>query len=152
MNVVIAAYSRYNTVKGILRGRAFGKIIEEILKECLEEQGVSEVKRMQTRRDGELKLTDTYIFTFNRLPLLPRTIHLSDWHHELIEEYQYRAQQSSSAKDMDTWQNISIKSKLIVRGVEAKDMTAECGGSLVRRVNCGKQHYANDQKCSKYVS
>ena len=90
--VVVEPHSRYNTVKGVVRSKAFGQSTETSLRDHLAEQGVSDVKRVKLRRNGELQETDTYILTFNRTTA-PRAVHLSEWHHELVEEYKYRPQQ-----------------------------------------------------------
>ena len=50
------------------------------------------MKRVTAKRDGQVQATDTYVLMFNRAKL-PNTVHLSDWHHQLVEEYKYRPQQ-----------------------------------------------------------
>lgn len=71
--MVVTAYSRYNKVKGVVRSTEENlkecKRTEQSLKKYLEEQGGSEVKSMQTRREGDLKQTEAYILTFNKLAL-----------------------------------------------------------------------------------
>ena len=44
------------------------------------------MERMKVRREGELKDTNRYIFTFNRISL-PSSIRVTDWYYERIETY-----------------------------------------------------------------
>ena len=90
--VVVTPHNRYNTVKGVVRSKPFIKGIEDHLKERLEEQGVTEVKRVTSKREGQSVQTDMHILTFNKHSV-PRAVHLSDWHHELVGDYKYRPQQ-----------------------------------------------------------
>lgn len=68
-SVSVTAHNTLNICKGIVTCRdLLNCTVEEILNE-LKPQGVIEVKRMKSRRDGELKDTASLILTFNRATL-----------------------------------------------------------------------------------
>ena len=148
--VVVTPHSRYNTVKGVVRSKAFSKSSEESIRECLEGQGVGEVKRVTVKRDGQVQATDTYVLTFNRTKL-PNTVHLSDWHHELVEEYKYRPQQCFHCQKYGhVAKYCRQEDPVCARCGKQGHEKAECRNQM-ECANCRKQHYANDRSCSKYM-
>ena len=54
-----------------LRGCSEQEILDE-----MKSQGVTAVKRFRVRKDGQLKYTNTFVFTFNT-PILPTTIKIA---------------------------------------------------------------------------
>ena len=62
-----------NTSKGIIRCPALSRVTSDDIKEGMVEQGVTDVRRITVRRDGETKLTNTYVLTFNS-PTLPTVV------------------------------------------------------------------------------
>ena len=74
LNVKIFPHPSLNSCKGVIRCRElnFCNSLQEI-KDSLKQQGVTDVRRISVRRDGEQKLTNTYILTFSS-PVLPISI------------------------------------------------------------------------------
>ena len=74
LNVKIFPHPSLNSCKGVIRCRElnFCNSLQEI-KVNLKQQGVTDVRRISVRRDGEQKLTNTYILTFSS-PVLPISI------------------------------------------------------------------------------
>ena len=62
-----------NTSKGIIRCPALNRVTSDDIKEGMVEQGVTDVRRITVRRDGETKLTNTYVLTLNS-PTLPTVV------------------------------------------------------------------------------
>ena len=69
----VTPHSSLNTSKGIIRCPALNRVTSDDIKEGMVEQGVTDVRRITVRRDGETKLTNTYVLTFNS-PTLPTVV------------------------------------------------------------------------------
>ena len=69
----VTPHSSLNTSKGIIRCPALSRVTSDDIKEGMVEQGVTDVRRITVRRDGETKLTNTYVLTFNT-PNLPTVV------------------------------------------------------------------------------
>ena len=69
----VTPHSSLNTSKGIIRCPALSRVTSDDIKEGMVEQGVADVRRITVRRDGETKLTNTYVLTFNS-PNLPTVV------------------------------------------------------------------------------
>ena len=70
-NLKIKAFphNSLNTSKGVVRSSELSLCTLDEIKTYLQSQGVSNVKRISIKRDGEIINTNTYIFTFNRSQL-----------------------------------------------------------------------------------
>ena len=62
-----------NTSKGSICCPALSRVTSDDIKEGMAEQGVTDVHRITVRRDGVIKLTNTYVLTFNS-PNLPTVV------------------------------------------------------------------------------
>ena len=69
----VTPHSSLNTSKGIIRCPALSRVTSDDIKEGMVEQGVTDVCRITVRLDGETKLTNTYVLTFNS-PNLPTVV------------------------------------------------------------------------------
>ena len=69
----VTPHSSLNTSKGIIRYPALNRMASDDIKEGMVEQGVREVRRITVRRDGVMKLTNTYVLTLNS-PNLPTVV------------------------------------------------------------------------------
>ena len=61
----VTPHSSLNTSKGIMCCPALNRVTSDDIKEGMVEQGVTDVRRITVRLDGETKLTNTYVITFN---------------------------------------------------------------------------------------
>ena len=61
----VTPHSSSNTSKGIICCPALNRVTSDDIKEGMFEQGVTDVRRITVRRDGVMKLTNTYVLTFN---------------------------------------------------------------------------------------
>ena len=150
MTVTISSFSRLNTERGIVRSKAMGQCTLEELLECLSDQGVTDIRRMKTRRDGALVDTDTYVLTF-RTTTLPKIIKLSAWHSELVDEYVERPRQCFKCQkfghvakfcrqDSDTCNNCG---EVGHRG-DSCTHPPKC-------YHCHAPHKASDKQCPKFL-
>ena len=69
----VTPHKSLNTSKGIVRCPALIRQSNEHILEFMEEQGVTDVRRVNVHRDGVLKPTNTFVFTFNT-PELPTIV------------------------------------------------------------------------------
>ena len=148
--VAVSPFSHLNTVRGIVRSRAMSQCTQEELLERLTEQRVTEIRRLKTRRDGELVDLDTYILTF-QASTLPRVVKLSDWHTELVDEYVDRPRQCFRC------QKFGHVAKYCR---QEQDTCGHCGTAGHKRDSCNNPvscfhcrapHNASDRTCPKYV-
>ena len=64
-----------NTSKGIICCSALNRVTSDDIKEGMVEQGVMDARRITVHRDGVMKLTNTYVLTFNS-PNLPTVVRI----------------------------------------------------------------------------
>ena len=69
--VKVSLHSSLNTCKGVVRCPDLRECSEQETLENMREQGVTDVRRIKIRRDGTLKDTNSFVFTFNT-PVLPK--------------------------------------------------------------------------------
>ena len=69
----VTPHSSLNTSKGIVRCPALSKVTPEHIIEFMAKQGVPDVSRITVCRDGIMKLTSTFVLTFNT-PILPTVV------------------------------------------------------------------------------
>ena len=60
-------------IKGYCLLSCLEQVTSEHILEFMAEQGVTDVRRINVRHDGEMKPTNTYVFTFNS-PVLPTAV------------------------------------------------------------------------------
>ena len=69
----VTPHASLNTSKGIICCPALNRVTSDDIKEGMVEQGDMDVRRITVRRDGVIKLTNTYVLTFNS-PNLPTVV------------------------------------------------------------------------------
>ena len=69
----VTPHKSLNTSKGIVHCPALIRQSNEHILELMEEQGVTDVCRINVHRDGVLKPTNAFVFTFNT-PKLPTVV------------------------------------------------------------------------------
>ena len=70
LKCTVTPHKSLNTSKGIVRCPALSKQSCKHILEFMGEQGVTDVRRINVHRDGALKPTNTFVFTFDS-PVLP---------------------------------------------------------------------------------
>ena len=61
----VTPHSSLNTSKRIILCPALNRVTSDDIKKGMVKQGVTDVRRISVRRDGVIKLTNTYVLTFN---------------------------------------------------------------------------------------
>jgi hypothetical protein len=138
-----------NVLRGVVRSQAFGGCTEDELRDQLSDQGVSDIRRIKVKRDGQLVTTNTYILTFQK-HTLPRTISLTSWHHEIVEPYHERPQQCFRCQRYGhVAKYCRSENETSARCGELDHKKFDCTNQLCC-FHCGQAHYANDRECPKY--
>ena len=148
--VKIEKHKHYNTVKGVVRSKAFGHNTIEQIAEDLKNQGVTDVRRVSLHRNEETIKTDTYILSFN-LTKLPPIIIFGEFHRELVEEYKYKPQQCFKCQRYGhvakyCRSEVDICSRCGQQG----HVTADCNNSI-KCCHCAGSHNSNSKECQKYT-
>ena len=73
LKVKVSLHASLNTCKGVVRCPDLKGVSEQEILEEMREQGVINVRRIKIRRDGSLKDTNTFVFTFNT-SILPKQL------------------------------------------------------------------------------
>ena len=76
LNVRVYPHSSLNSSRGVIRCPDLRGCSEQEILDEMKSQGVTAVKRFRVRKDGQLKDTNTFVFTFNT-PVLPTTIKIA---------------------------------------------------------------------------
>ena len=148
--VTVEPHRSFNGSKGVVRSQTFSQSSEDELRDCLKEQGVSDVRRVKIKRDGALLDTHTYIVSFTS-STCPRVLKVTSWHYERVEEYVYRPQQCFKC------QNYGHVAKFCR---QETDRCANCGqlGHIKSSCNndvccyhCKEQHPSYSRSCKKYT-
>ena len=75
LKCTVIPHKSLNTSKGIVRCPALSKQSCEHILEFMGEQGVTDVRKINVHRDGALKPTNTFVFTFDS-PVLPAIVRI----------------------------------------------------------------------------
>ena len=73
LKCTVTPHKSLNTSRCIVRCPALSKQSCEHIREFMGEQGVTDVRRINVHRDGGLKPTNTFVFTFDS-PVLPANV------------------------------------------------------------------------------
>ena len=73
LKCTVTPHKSLNTSRGVVRCPALSKQSCEHILEFMGEQGVTDVRRFNVHRDGVLKPTNTFVFTFDS-PVLPANV------------------------------------------------------------------------------
>ena len=139
-----------NQSRGTVYSETMSNSTVDQLLNALSGQNVVNIERMKTRVNHNLVDTHRYIITFNQTEI-PRTISLTDWHHELVELYVPRPMRCTKCQRFGhTHKRCRSNQSVCVQcGCEGHIMS-QCNDSP-KCVNCGKEHRASSNKCQVYI-
>ena len=121
----------------------------EELMEILKPQGVTKIERMTRRFEGETIPTNRYILDFNKTDL-PPLISLTDWHHEIVEQYIPRPMQCTNCRNFGHTKKWCRKeTEVCLNCGQPGHKAASCDNDTCC-ANCGKDHPANDRNCEVF--
>ena len=138
-------HTSLNSSKGVIccpHLRNSGK--EEIL-EGTRSQGVTVVKRFKIKRNGQLKDTNTFVFTFNT-PTLPKTVKVT-YLRDSVEVYIPNLLRCHNCQKYGHRENRCTKDPLCANCGEPANRTEESCRNDPNCVNYGEKHIANSKEC-----
>ena len=139
-----------NYSKGTVHSRAFGTELIQTIKDDLRSQGVVEVERMKTKRNGVVIGTDRYILTFNQ-PRPPRVIRCNLWTEELVELYIPQPMRCIRCwRYGHTQAHCRRQIPVCSRCAEEGHFRVNCNKPF-RCVNCGGEHECTVKNCPAFV-
>ena len=150
-NVIIETHKLLNTTKGVVKSRHMSDCSIEELKEVLKDQKVSDIVRINIKKDGILTPIDTYILTF-QTNTLPTKLKLSSWYAIDVKEYIERPRQCYNCqkfghsgkhcrqKDEKTCSKCSQKGHI----------KNDCTETEFCCLNCKEKHPSTSKDCIKY--
>ncbi|MEL6805241.1 MAG: hypothetical protein AAFO91_15830, partial [Bacteroidota bacterium] len=149
-NVNIMEHNQMNQSKGTVYSEAMSKTTIDRLMDALADQNVVVIERMKTWINHELVDTHRYNLTFNQ-PEIPRTISLTNWHHELVEIFIPKPMRCTKCQRLGHTHKRcrSEQARCVQCGLEGHQMS-QCE-NVPKCVNCGEAHRSSSNKCPVYA-
>ena len=148
--VDITENKQMNQSRGTVYSEAMSNSTIERLLEALANQNVVHIERMKTRINKELKDSHRYIITFDQ-PEIPRTISLTNWHHELIELYVPKPMRCVRCQRLGhTQKRCRAEQALCSQCGDGGHQFRECTAQP-RCINCGGDHKSSSNKCPSFI-
>ena len=122
LKVRVYHHTSLNSSKGVIRCPELRNCGEEEILEGTRSQGVTGVKRFKIKRNGELKGTNTFVFTFNT-PVLPKTVKVA-YFRVNVEVYAPNPLRCHNCQNMDTMR-IGFLKTLSVRNAVKQENTSK---------------------------
>lgn len=145
LKVRVHPHSSLNSSRGVIRCPDLRGCSEQEILDEMKSQGVTAVKRFRVKRDGQLKDTNTFVFTFNT-PVLPPMIKIA-FLRVNVEVYIpnplrcFNCQQYGHHEDKCKNEPVCTKC-----GEPAKHHASLCKNPT-KCANCGEGHDANSKEC-----
>ena len=142
----VTPHSSLNTSKGIIRCPALNRVTSDDIMEGMLEQGVTDVRRITVRGDGETKSTNTYVLTSNS-PTLPTVVKMQ----VKVDVYIPNPLRCYSCQVFGHHENKCGRHTVCCNCGEPE----HCGPSGVcnkpaKCVNCSGDHPANSKQCPQW--
>ena len=133
-------HNSLNSLRGVIRCPDLRNSSEEEILEGTRSQGVTAVKRFKIKRNGQLKSTNTLVFTFNT-PTLPKTVKVA-YFRVSVEIYIPNPLRCHSCQRYGHHENRCTKDPICANcGEPANHTEQNCGNAP----NCA--HSANSKEC-----
>ena len=145
--VTITPHKSLNTKKGVIRCSDLAGCSEEEIQSELASQGVTEVRRIKVRREGELKSTNTLILTFNK-SALPTDIKVG-FLNVKVDLYIPNPLRCFQCQGFGHGKDKCSKEKICAKCGTAGHEEDGCERSYFC-INCKGDHPAYSKKCSKW--
>ena len=138
-------HTSLNSSKGVIRCPELRNCGEEEILEGTRSQGVTGVKRFKIKRNGELKDTNTFVFTFNT-PVLPKTVKVA-YFRVNVEDYVPNPLRCHNCQKYGQHEDRCSKDPICSKcGQTGEHLENRCSNEL-HCVNCGEKHSADSKEC-----
>ena len=144
----VTPHKSLNTSKGIVRCPALIRQSNEHILEFMGEQGVTDVSRINVHRDGVLKPTNTFVFTFNT-PELPTVVKIG-FIQAKVDVYVPNPLRCYQCQVYGHHENKCSRQAICINC----GMPEHCASGQCQRpakcVNCSGDHPANFKECPQW--
>ena len=145
LKVRVYPHTSLNSSKEVIRCPELGNCSEEEILEGTRSQGVTAIKRFKVKRNGELKNTNTFVFTFNT-SVLPKTIKVA-YFGVNVEVYIQNPLRCHHCQKYGHHEDRCSKDPICSKcGQVAEHLESQCRNEL-HCVNCGEKHSADSKEC-----
>ena len=148
LKCTVTPHKSLNTSKGIVRCPALSKQSCEHILEFMGEQGVTDVRRINVHRDGALKPTNTFVFTFDS-PVLPANVKIG-FIQAKVDVYIPNPLRCYKCQVFGHYENKCGRQAICVNC----SMPEHCASGQCQRpakcANCSGDHSANSKDCPQW--
>ena len=148
LKCTVTPHKSLNTSKGIVRCPALSKQSCEHILEFMGEQGVTDVRRINVHRDGALKPTNTFVFTFDS-PVLPANVKIG-FIQAKVDVYIPNPLRCYKCQVFGHHENKCGRQAICVNC----SMPEHCASGQCQRpakcANCSSDHSANSKDCPQW--
>ena len=145
LKVRVYPHTSLNSSKGVIRCPELRNCDEDEILEGTRSQGVTGVKRFKVKRNGELKDTNTFVFTFNT-PVLPKTVKVA-YFRVNVEVYIPNPLRCHNCQKYGHHEDRCSKDPICSKcGQIAEHSEGRCTNEL-QCANCGEKHSADSKEC-----
>ena len=145
LKVRVYPHTSLNSSKGVIRCPELRNCGEDEILEGTRSQGVTGVKRFKVKRNGELKDTNTFVFTFNT-PVLPKTVKVA-YFRVNVEVYIPNPLRCHHCQKYGHHEGRCSKDPICSKcGQIAEHSESRCTNEY-HCVNCGEKHSADSKEC-----
>ena len=145
MKVRVYPHTSLNSSEGVISCPELRNCGEEEILEGTRSQGVTGVKRFKIKRNGELKDTNTFVFTFNT-PVLPKTVKVA-YFRVNVEVYVPNPLRCHNCQKYGHHEDRCSKDPICSKcGQTGEHLENRCSNEL-HCVNCGEKHSADSKEC-----
>ena len=144
----VKPHSSLNTSKDIVCCPALSKVTSEHNLEFMAEQGVTDVRRINVRCDGEMKPTNTYVFTFNS-PVLPTAVKVG-FIQVKVDVYIPNPLRCYNCQVFDHHENKCGRHTVCFNCAQPEHCASGQCDKPAKCVNCSGDHPANSKQCPQW--
>ncbi|CAH1106017.1 unnamed protein product [Psylliodes chrysocephalus] len=144
--IEVTAHSTLNNAKGVINCRDLLNCTEQEILEELKEQGVIDVRRIKTKKDGKLVDTPIHILTFN-VPKLPQQVKAA-FYNLRVRQFIPSPLRCFKCQGFGHTSTRCVKEQICVCG-KSLHMGNPCQPP-VKCVNCKGDHSARSKDCPIY--
>ena len=140
------AHNSLNSSKGVVRSSELSLCTLEEIKNYLQNQGVSEVKRISIKRGDEIINTNTYIFTFN-LSIAPKELKLG-YNFLKVSPYVSNPLRCYNCQKFGHHESKCLKPPVCKKcGESGSDHVELTCTNQITRTNCKENHPSDSRDC-----
>ena len=145
LKVRVYPHTSLNTSKGVIRCAELRDCSEQEILDGTKQQGVTAVKRFKIRRDGKLKDTNTFVFTFNT-PTLPKTVKVA-YFRVGVEIYIPNPLRCHHCQKYGHHEDRCSRDPVCPNYDEMTSHSEKNCQKPPKCINCGQNHNANSKEC-----